>query len=330
MVRIGILGAAAIAPAAMIDPARVIDGVEVTAVAARDRTRAERFAERHGIGTVEADYRALCRSDEIDAVYVALPASHHHRWSIEALRAGKDVLCEKPIALNAVEAAEMVAEAERTERILMEAFHWRYHPLAARMKELVDQRIGTLQSLSAIFTVPIADRSNIRYQLELGGGAMMDLGCYPMQWIRYLLPAEPTLVSATATEDPPGVDVSLTAQLTGDPTSGDPVAVEIHCSMAPDGEFAATLTAIGSEGRLEVSNPLVPQRGNRLELITAAGVESEQIRSPSTYHHQLVAFLDAVHTRQPPPTSGADSIASMAAIDDCYRVAGMLPRGLTA
>ena len=346
-IRVGILGAAAIAPQAMIVPAREVDGVTVSAVAARDRGRACAFAEEHGVPVVEADYRSLCHSTEVDAVYVALPASHHRRWSIEALRAGKDVLCEKPIALNTAEAREMVAVANEADRLLMEAFHWRYHPLAARMKELVDIRLGALQSVSAVFTVAIPDRSNIRRQLELGGGSLMDLGCYPLQWVRHVVGGEPTVIEATAVEDPAGVDVSFTARLRfdhpgpgdpgdpGDPgvEAGDPgdpgdpgVEAEIHCSMADHVAMVATLSAVGSDGKLEVVNPLAPQRGNSLTLETAGGVETERIESASTYHHQLVAFRDAVISRVAPPTGGTDSIATMAAIDACYRAAGMRPR----
>ncbi len=324
--RIGILGAAAIAPSALIEPAAELDGVTVAAIAARDRGRAEAFAAEHHIPAVEADYRALCHSDLVDAVYVALPASHHKPWSIEAMRAGKDVLCEKPVALNAGEAADMVAVADETGRLMMEAFHWRYHPMADRMKELIDTRIGELQSIAAGFTVPIADRGDIRYDLSLGGGAMMDLGCYPLQWVRHVAGGEPTVTGATAQQDPQGIDVSLTAELRFDHRGGLPA--EIHCSMAAEGDLTFALTAEGRDGTVVVTNPLAPHAGNRIEVTTAEGTEVEKIRSASTYYHQLVAFADAVGSGIAPPTGGADSIATMTAIDACYRAAGMTPRGL--
>jgi predicted dehydrogenase len=337
-VRIGILGAAAIAPSALVQPANELDGVEVAAVAARDRQRAEAFAAEHHIERVEPDYRSLCHATDIDVIYVALPASHHHQWTIEALNAGKHVLCEKPIALNTGQATEMVRAAERADRLLVEAFHWRYHPLAARMKELVDTRLGSLLSLSAQFTVPIPDTSDIRYQLDLGGGSLMDLGCYPLQWVRFLAGSEPTVTGAAAVEGPSGVDVSMSAQLRFD--DRDRLTAEIACSMAADTHFAATVTAVGTDGSLAVTNPLAPQAGNRLELTTAEGLQAETIESASTYHHQLLAFRDAVrsHSDTQPlptggadsislPTGGADSISTMAAIDACYRAAGMQPRG---
>lgn len=312
----------------MIIPAAGIDEVEVTAIAARDPERAEEFAGDHGIPGVERDYRSLCNSHAVDAVYIALPASHHKRWAIEALRAGKHVLCEKPLAMNAAEAAEIIAVADETGLIMMEAFHWRYHPMAARMKELIDGRIGELQSVAASFTVAIPDRSNIRHDLALGGGALMDLGCYPLQWVRYVVGGEPAITEASAIQDPEGIDVSLAAALHFDERNG--VTGEIHCSMAADADLTSTLRAIGSEGAVNVTNPLAPQSGNQIELVTSAGTEVEKVRSESTYHHQLVAFADAVRTGIAPPTSGADSIANMAAIDACYRAAGMYPRGSTS
>lgn len=327
--RIGILGAARIAPGALIEPAAEIDGVTVSAVAARDRSRAEAFAAEHEIPNVFDDYDELCSSETVDAVYVALPASHHRRWSITAMRAGKDVLCEKPMAMNAVEAAEMVAVAEQTDRVLMEAFHWRYHPFASAMKTWLDTMVGDVESVSAVFDVAIADPGDIRYQVELGGGALMDLGCYPLNWVRYLLGPDPTVESATAVEQPAEVDQSLAATLRF-PRFPD-ARVDISCSMAPEADLTAKVEVVGSAGRLVAVNPLAPHRGNRLEFHPIDGPTrtAEPIEGPSTYHHQLAAFVEAVRTRVPPPTSGAESVANMATIDACYRAAGMKPRGLT-
>ena len=140
--RIGILGAARIAPMALCRPAREVEGVEVVAIAARDAARAQQFAAKHGIAKVHASYDALLADDAIDAIYNPLPNGLHAEWTIRALEAGKHVLCEKPIASNAAEAAQMAEAAERTGRVLMEAFHWRYHRLAALMREVVLTEVG--------------------------------------------------------------------------------------------------------------------------------------------------------------------------------------------
>src|SRR4051794_1959052 len=130
--RFGILGAARIAPNAIINPARRIAGAQVVAVAARDPQKAQAFAKRHQIGRVHTSYADLIADPEIDAIYNPLPNSLHAEWSILALQAGKHVLCEKPIASNTSEARQMAAAADRTGKVLMEAFHYRYHPLIAR------------------------------------------------------------------------------------------------------------------------------------------------------------------------------------------------------
>src|SRR5262249_47821861 len=127
--RIGVLGAARIVPMALIKPARQVPDVEVTAIAARDRARAEKFAAEHGIGTVHDSYDALLADDRLDAIYVPLPNGLHAPWTLRALEAGRHVLCEKPFTANAEEARQVADAAARTGRTVMEAFHYRYHPL---------------------------------------------------------------------------------------------------------------------------------------------------------------------------------------------------------
>jgi predicted dehydrogenase len=137
LVRIGVLGSARIAPAALMKPSRAVDGVEVGAVAARDRRRAEAFAARYGVPTVHDSYDDLLGDPSLDAVYVPLPNGLHARWTLAALKAGKHVLCEKPFTSNAAQAREVAAAADGTGLVVMEAFHYRYHPLARRMAEVV-------------------------------------------------------------------------------------------------------------------------------------------------------------------------------------------------
>src|SRR5215207_6212922 len=149
-IRMGVLGAAAIVPVALMGPARSIPEVQVTAIAARDPQRARSFARRYKIPRVHQTYEDLLQDPEIDAIYNPLPNGLHAEWSIRALEAGKHVLCEKPIASNASEATQMAEAAERTGRVLVEAFHWRYHPLAARMREVVQTELGELRHVEAM------------------------------------------------------------------------------------------------------------------------------------------------------------------------------------
>jgi predicted dehydrogenase len=161
--RIGILGAARIAPMALVAPARRVAEAEVVAIAARDPAKARAFAARHGIARVHESYDALLADPALDAVYNPLPNGLHCEWTIRALRAGKHVLCEKPMASNAEEAARMAAAARETGFKLVEAFHWRYHPLAARMKAiLASGAIGRPLRYEAWFAIPLVMRGYVR------------------------------------------------------------------------------------------------------------------------------------------------------------------------
>ncbi|MCP4227364.1 MAG: Gfo/Idh/MocA family oxidoreductase, partial [Actinomycetia bacterium] len=193
LLRFGVLGAARIAPRALIDPVAKLSGVEVSRVAARDPQRAATFAADHDIAEVSATYAEVIAADDVDIVYNPLPMSLHAEWTIAALRAGKHVLCEKPFASNATEAADMVRVAEEEGRILGEAFHYFYHPLFRRiLDEVASGRIGDLVRLEAEFETPVA-KPNLRWDYATSGGSLMDLGCYPMHWVRQLAGEEPTV-----------------------------------------------------------------------------------------------------------------------------------------
>ena len=178
--RFGILGAARIAPKALVAPVRQSERACLTAVAARDRERARHFAQEHGIPGCDGSYEALLRREDVNAVYIALPASLHAPWTLAALEANKHVLCEKPFAGNAGDATRMVAAAGEHNRVLMEAMHYRFHPLAERIRAiLASGEIGQVIHVDAVFDAPIRDTSDIRHTFALGGGAMMDLAVTP-------------------------------------------------------------------------------------------------------------------------------------------------------
>jgi predicted dehydrogenase len=322
--RIGTLGAASIAPSALLSPAKRLPEVEVTAVAARDPERARRFAKRHGIPRVLPDYASLIDDPEIDAIYNPLPNSHHCEWTIRALEAGKHVLCEKPLASNAEEARRMTEAAVRSERLLMEAFHWRHHPLAARMREIVTEgTLGRIRHIEASLCVPMLSPGDIRYRYDLAGGALMDLGAYPVNMVRYLAGDEPTVVSADVRLSSPDVDRWAQAEL----AFADGRTGRVTCSL-----FSATLLRIsarvvGEKGRLDVFNPLAPHIFHRLTVRTPQGKRHERLRAQSTYELQLRAFVEALRSGAPPSTDGPDGVANMAVIDAIYRAAGLPLRG---
>jgi predicted dehydrogenase len=217
VVRFGTLGAARITPAALLRPAARHPEASVEVVGARDRARAQAFASRHRLPRVVAGYQEVLDDPAVDAVYIPLPNSHHARWTCAALEAGKHVLCEKPFTANAAEAATVAAAAQAAARsglVVMEAFHYRYHPLARRMLEIVESgELGRLHHIDAWLCAPIPNKADIRYQIDLAGGAMMDMGSYVVHMARMLGGQEPTVVSATAKLHDAEVDRAMSAHL---------------------------------------------------------------------------------------------------------------------
>lgn len=321
--RFGVLGAARIAPKALIEPLAKLPNVRVTRVAARDRGRAEAFAGEHGIDGVADDYQALIEADDVDVVYNPLPMSHHAHWTIAALQAGKHVFCEKPFAANATEAAQMVQAAVDTGLVLGEAFHYRYHPLFARiLDEVRSGRIGEVRHVDARFEVAIR-KPDLRWAYATAGGSLMDLGCYPVSWVRHLLGEEPTVTAARAEvdDDEPLVDAAIEARLAF--PSG--ATATVSSSMVAD--RAITLVVEGSEGRLVVDNPMAPQTGNNLTIETGRGTTSGPVDGGVSYDHMVRAFVDHLVHGAHFPTRGQDSIDNMAAIDAIYAAAGLPRRG---
>ena len=214
VLRIGVLGAANIAPSALIKPAENDAEVVVAAVAARDVGRAQDFAAKHGIARAHESYEALIADPDLDAVYNPLPNGLHGRWTRAALAAGKHVLCEKPLTANAAEAREIADLAAKSDRVVMEAFHYRYHPLSLRVEQiLASGELGKLEGVEAALCLPLPKFSDIRYNYSLAGGATMDAGCYAVHMARTFGGATPEVVSAQAKLRDPQIDRAMTAEL---------------------------------------------------------------------------------------------------------------------
>ena len=323
--RIGTLGAADIATRALIRPARRVEGVEVATVAARDTEHAHRFAGRHRIPRVHQSYQALIDDPEIDAVYIPLPNSLHAPWTLRALWAGKHVLCEKPLAANAREAEQMARAAADTGRVLAEAFHYRYHPLAARVKAILDGgEIGRIRHMEAEFSVPLLKPRSIQYRYDLAGGATMDVGCYAINLLRFLAGAEPEVLSARARLIRPGVDRLMVASF----HFPDGSTARMTCALLSARLLRASAVVHGSEGRMRVTFPYLPHHFHRITVQAHAGTRHEQVQGDTTYTHQLRAFVAAVREGISLPTDAVDGVANMRVIDSVYRAAGLQPRGL--
>jgi predicted dehydrogenase len=324
-VRIGVLGAARIAPAALIRPARVVDGVEVGAIAARDRRRAEAFAARHGGPAVHDSYAAVLADPSLDAVYIPLPNGLHARWTLAALEAGKHVLCEKPFTANAAQARQVAAAAEGCGLVVMEAFHYRYHPLARRMAEIVSGgELGRIQRVETAMCFPLPRFADIRYDFSLAGGALMDAGCYAVHALRLLAPGEPEVTAARALtlRRDRRIDRAMTARfrLPGDATG------EVRASMWSSALLRIQARAIGEKGTLTVTNFVAPQFRSRFTVTVDGQRRRERFGGETTYVHQLRAFAAAVRGEPANLTPPPDSVATMSLIDDIYTAAGLPPR----
>jgi predicted dehydrogenase len=250
-----VLGAARIVPAALIKPAAGVPQATVTAIAARDPHRARRFAAKHRIPTVHDSYQAVLDDPDIDAIYNPLPNALHAPWTLKAIAAGKHVLCEKPFTSNAIEARAVAEAAATSGLVVMEAFHYRRHPLAARMREICTSgELGTIGSVDVAMCFPLPRFSDIRYSYPLGGGAMMDAGCYTINCLRLLGNGLPEVVTAHATRHGPDIDRAMTAQL----RFPDGAEGRITASMWSRRLLDISVRVVGDRGELRVRNFIAP------------------------------------------------------------------------
>ncbi len=319
-VRIGILGAARIAPLALINPAKKNADVIVAAVAARDASRARSFAAKHGVASVHESYEGLIADPDLDAIYNPLPNGLHGRWTRAALAAGKHVLCEKPLTANASEAREIAELAANSDRVVMEAFHYRYHPLTLRVEEIIATgELGTLQRVEAALCFPLPKFSDIRYNYSLAGGATMDAGCYAVHMVRTFGGSTPEVVSARAKLRDRQIDRAMTAELrfAGGHTG------RVRCSLWSSHLLQISAHVIGERGELRVFNPVMPQFGHRLSVRSPNGGRVERFPRRPSYAYQLDAFAAAVQHGEPIKTTPEDAIENMTVIDAIYRAAGL-------
>jgi predicted dehydrogenase len=323
--RIGVLGAAAIVPMALVNPAEHLPDVQIAAIAARDPQRAEKFARRHRIPRVHKTYEDLLADPEIDAIYNPLPNSLHAEWTIRALRAGRHVLCEKPFASNAKEATEMANVATETGKVLSEGFAYRYHPLTARIKEAMHgAELGRLKHIEARFCFLLPVLSNIRFRYELAGGALMDTGCYPISLVRYLVGEEPKVVAAKARLLKPDVDSRVEASLEF------PHNIDAHivCDMLSPRLFDSFLKVQGDAGELRVINPYHPHWFHWMTIRTPKNSWRGRIPGDNVYTLQLRAFASAIHSGTSLNTTADDAVNTMKVIDAVYEKAGLKLRGM--
>lgn len=323
--RLGILGAARIAPFALIRQAHELATVEVTAVAEEYHSERylRRYAKKHRIPQTYRSFDELLANPDIDAVYVPLPISMHADWCIKAIEAGKHVLCEKPFAANAREVERVLRAAEGTNLVVAEAMHFRYHPLVDRVRDIIRSReIGAVEQIDATFCAywPFTD---FRFDYETGGGGTIDMGCYPIGFIRAVTEEEPVVLEATAGLYGRLIDRWMRARMEL-PSGGQ---ARLLVSLRSRHVFSLSIKIRGSRGSIGVFNYVKPEVGHRLKVRTEAGVRRERVPGGSTYGTQLAAFADAVRAGTQPVTTVADSLLNMRVIDAVYLAAGLPVRG---
>jgi predicted dehydrogenase len=295
--------------------ARSTDEAEVVAVASRDGDRARPWADERGIERAHGSYEALLEDPGVDAVYVSLPNALHVPWSLHALEAGKHVLCEKPLTRRPEEAKAAFDAAEARGLQLAEAFMWRHHPQARRLRALVEEgAIGTLRLVRAAFSFPLSDTANVRMISELAGGALMDVGCYCVSGARLLAGTEPERVYGEQVLGGAGVDVAFAGTL----RFPGGVLAQFDCGFTVGGRDE--LEAIGDAGSLFLDDPwhsLEPV----IELRRDGGVERVEPERANPYGCELADFARAVRGDAPPLLGRADALGQARAIAALYRAA---------
>ncbi|KAI8969882.1 NAD-P-binding protein [Trametes punicea] len=358
--RFGILGAARIAPDALINPAKSHPEVVVSGVACRDPARGAKYAKTHGIPKVYTGsnaYQELLEDEEIDAVYIALPNGLHFEWSIRTLLAGKHALIEKPIAGSAEEARQIFSIAKKKGLVALEAIHFTFHPATQRVKAIIDSgELGKVKSIVGEFAIPsllsslFFMKDDIRFRYELGGGCTMDMGVYPLAAIRYLTGTEPEVPEvkhAKAFGQPPDtgrVDRGMHATFALPSPTG--VTGETYADFAMPGwgpfgllpRMPKLSVKVALEGGdIEYFNyPLAgsyhwikvkPRKGSSRTEKVYKHPDGSGETSWTTYRYQLEAFVHKVRGRKPQYwTDTTTTIAQMEAVERIYAAAGMPPR----
>ena len=321
-VRWGILSPAKIGTQKVIPAIQRAERCEVVAIASRDEVRAGESADVLGIPRAHGSYEALLADPDVDAVYIPLPNHLHAEWAIAAARAGKHVLCEKPLALTAAEAGTMISACSDAGVLLMEAFMYRLHPSWVAVRELVAAgRIGKLRTVQSWFSYFNDDPANIRNILETGGGALYDIGCYNVNLSRMLFGAEPTRVQASIERDPVGGTDVLTSAILGFPSGG---VAAFTCATRT--ETDQRVHVYGTEGRISVGIPFnIPPDLPTHVFVTAGGdppvapaTETLTFEPRDQYTVQAEAFAAAILDGAPLPTPIEDAVGNLRVIERIF------------
>ncbi len=321
-IRFGVLGVSGHFIRRVAAPCRGSDVLEFKALASRDKARAEEAARSLGIPLAFGDYETLVRSPEVDAVYIPLPNHLHLEWIKRAADAGKPVLCEKPIALNAAEAAEAAAYAKKKNVLLMEAFMYKFHPQWRHARELVRAgEIGEAHAVHTHFSYNNSDPKNIRNIKTAGGGGLLDIGCYAVSAARFLLDREPVRVAARIDYDQEFKTDTLASGLLafGAGAGGRPITSTFTVGTRSFPYQHVTVT--GSGGTIEFPVPFNTFGDVPSEVVIVTGVGRRVYRTEAVDQYRLLfeVFAEAVRDKKPAPVGPEDAVANMKVLDALFR-----------
>jgi predicted dehydrogenase len=320
-VRWGVLGCADIAVHRVIPAMKGSGMSRVDAIASRSQDKAAAMAKRLGIPKSYGSYQALLDDPGIEAVYIPLPNHLHAEWTLAAAAAGKHVLCEKPMAISSTQAREMIDGADRVGVKLMEAFMYRLHPLWVEVRRMIDVgAIGDLLAIQSFFSYRNVDPADIRNIADYGGGALFDVGCYPVNVTRMLFGSEPSDVKAAIRRDEVfGTDVVTSAILDFDGRHAT-----FTCSTQLEDDQRVHLQ--GTKGRLLVEIPfnIPPDRPTRIlafsggEPPVSPGVEIHEVAAADQYRIQADSFSRAIRDDSPVPTPPQDAVANLTVLERIF------------
>jgi D-xylose 1-dehydrogenase (NADP+, D-xylono-1,5-lactone-forming) len=294
---------------ALIKPLNASNRTRLLAVASRSQASADAYAYEWDIPRAHGSYEALLNDPEIDVIYNSLPNNLHAEWTIKALRAGKHVLCEKPIALTVAELDAMSAAAKESGRVLAEAFMYRNHPQTIKVKEIVESGLlGKLQLIKGSFTFTLTREGNFRFQGEMGGGSIWDVGCYPISFMRMIVGAEPLEVFGWQVSGPGGADETFVGQMR--------FANDVHAQF--DSGFKSPMRThieiVGTQGTLNIPVPFKPGRQETILLAHSDKTEKIRIEGQELYIGEVEDMTDAILLGKEPRVSLVDSRGNISAI----------------
>lgn len=294
---------------ALIPPLTASKRNRLMAVASRSQSTADSYAREWKIPRALGSYDALLNDPDIDVIYNSLPNSLHAEWTIKALRAGKHVLCEKPMALSLPEMDAIKAALQETKRVAAEAFMYRHHPQTLKVQEMVgDGSLGKVQLIKGSFTFMLTREADVRLAKELGGGSIWDVGCYPISYARMVAGAEPLEVFGWQITGSTGIDMSFIGQM----RFPNDVHAQFDCGfMSP---FHSFIEIVGTEGTLNIPVPFKPEKKEKVFFTHGNRTDTIEIKGQELYIGEVEDMADAILLGEPPLISLDDSRGNAATI----------------